>query len=99
MLFDAARLNGTFAGRGLSGSFAGARSTVGNVPLAMSDMAGLDVGWRIRKGRGVRSEVADRICVLDAGVVTEIGTHEQLLRQNGLYHRLVMLQQLGELRE
>jgi 3-hydroxyacyl-CoA dehydrogenase len=33
-------------------------------PFAMSDMAGLDVGWRIRKGRGVRSEVADRICEL-----------------------------------
>ena len=33
-------------------------------PFAMSDLAGLDVGWRIRKGRGVRSEVADRICEL-----------------------------------
>jgi 3-hydroxyacyl-CoA dehydrogenase len=31
-------------------------------PFAMGDLAGLDVGWRIRKGRGVRSEVADRIC-------------------------------------
>jgi 3-hydroxyacyl-CoA dehydrogenase len=30
----------------------------------MGDLAGLDVGWRIRKGRGVRSEVADRICEL-----------------------------------
>jgi 3-hydroxyacyl-CoA dehydrogenase len=33
-------------------------------PFAMSDMAGLDVGWRIRKGRGVTSPVADRICEL-----------------------------------
>jgi 3-hydroxyacyl-CoA dehydrogenase len=33
-------------------------------PFAMSDMAGLDVGWRIRKGRGVTSAVADRICEL-----------------------------------
>jgi 3-hydroxyacyl-CoA dehydrogenase len=33
-------------------------------PFAMGDLAGLDVGWRIRKGRGVRSEVADRICEL-----------------------------------
>jgi 3-hydroxyacyl-CoA dehydrogenase len=33
-------------------------------PFAMSDMAGLDVGWRIRKGRGVKSPVADRICEL-----------------------------------
>ncbi|MBU6388863.1 ABC transporter ATP-binding protein/permease [Patescibacteria group bacterium] len=42
---------------------------------------------------------ADRICVLDHGAIAEIGTHEQLLRQNGLYHRLVALQKLGELRE
>src|SRR5438552_826175 len=33
-------------------------------PFAMSDMAGLDVGWRIRKGLGTKSPVADRICEL-----------------------------------
>jgi 3-hydroxyacyl-CoA dehydrogenase len=33
-------------------------------PFAMSDLAGLDVGWRIRKGRGTASPVADRICEL-----------------------------------
>jgi 3-hydroxyacyl-CoA dehydrogenase len=33
-------------------------------PFAMSDLAGLDVGWRIRKGRGMKSPVADRICEL-----------------------------------
>jgi 3-hydroxyacyl-CoA dehydrogenase len=33
-------------------------------PFAMGDMAGLDVGWRIRKGLGVKSPVADRICEL-----------------------------------
>jgi 3-hydroxyacyl-CoA dehydrogenase len=33
-------------------------------PFAMGDLAGLDVGWRIRKGRGVKSAVADRICEL-----------------------------------
>jgi 3-hydroxyacyl-CoA dehydrogenase len=33
-------------------------------PFAMGDLAGLDVGWRIRKGRGVASPVADRICEL-----------------------------------
>ena len=33
-------------------------------PFAMGDLAGLDVGWRIRKGRGVTSPVADRICEL-----------------------------------
>ena len=31
-------------------------------PFAMSDLAGLDVGWRIRKGRGERAPVADRLC-------------------------------------
>jgi 3-hydroxyacyl-CoA dehydrogenase len=33
-------------------------------PVAMGDMAGLDVGWRIRKGLGRKSAVADRICEL-----------------------------------
>ena len=33
-------------------------------PFAMGDMAGLDVGWRIRKGLGRTSAVADRICEL-----------------------------------
>src|SRR5881394_2614788 len=33
-------------------------------PFAMGDLAGLDVGWRIRKGRGATSAVADRICEL-----------------------------------
>jgi 3-hydroxyacyl-CoA dehydrogenase len=31
-------------------------------PFAMGDLAGLDVGWRIRKGRGQTSPVADRLC-------------------------------------
>jgi 3-hydroxyacyl-CoA dehydrogenase len=31
-------------------------------PFAMSDLAGLDVGWRIRKGKGVKSPVPDRLC-------------------------------------
>src|SRR5438067_7135218 len=30
-------------------------------PFAMGDLAGLDVGWRIRKGRGAQAPVADRI--------------------------------------
>src|SRR5438876_796503 len=31
-------------------------------PFAMGDLAGLDVGWRIRKGKGLTSPVADRLC-------------------------------------
>ncbi len=42
---------------------------------------------------------ADRICVLASGRVVEDGTHEQLLRRNGLYAGLVALQQMGELRD
>src|ERR1044072_3823103 len=33
-------------------------------PFAMGALAGLDVGWRIRKGLGRKSAVADRICEL-----------------------------------
>ncbi len=33
-------------------------------PFAMGDLAGLDVGWHIRKGRGETSAVADRLCEL-----------------------------------
>ena len=31
-------------------------------PFAMNDLAGLDVSWRIRKGRGVKAPVSDRLC-------------------------------------
>jgi 3-hydroxyacyl-CoA dehydrogenase len=31
-------------------------------PFAMGDLAGLDVGWRIRKGKGQKAAVADRLC-------------------------------------
>src|SRR3989454_628026 len=33
-------------------------------PFAMGDLAGLDVGWRIRKARGERALIADRLCEL-----------------------------------
>jgi subfamily B ATP-binding cassette protein MsbA len=35
---------------------------------------------------------ATRIVVLDRGRVAEIGTHEELLRRNGLYQRLHAMQ-------
>lgn len=31
-------------------------------PFAMSDMAGIDVGWLSRKDQGVKSEIADALC-------------------------------------
>lgn len=36
---------------------------------------------------------ADKIIVLDHGQLAEEGTHETLLRQQGLYHRLYTIQQ------
>ncbi len=40
---------------------------------------------------------ADRIAVLDRGRVVECGSHDQLMRQGGLYQRLHALQFQGEL--
>jgi ATP-binding cassette, subfamily B, bacterial len=40
---------------------------------------------------------ADKIVVLDQGQIVEIGSHDQLLNQGGIYHRLHMLQETGEL--
>jgi ATP-binding cassette, subfamily B, bacterial len=35
---------------------------------------------------------ADRICVLDGGVITERGTHEELVREGGVYARMYRTQ-------
>src|SRR3712207_815967 len=47
IVFDAARFGGSFAGGGTSGTFSGARSTIGNVPLLLTDAAGR---WRVHSG-------------------------------------------------
>ena len=39
---------------------------------------------------------ADQILVLDAGIIVERGTHDELLRKNGLYADLWQLQQGAE---
>lgn len=40
---------------------------------------------------------ADKIVVLDQGQIVEVGSHQELLQQNGLYYRLHVLQETGEL--
>jgi len=47
IVFDATRLTGSFAGAGVSGAFSGARSTIGNVPLLLSDASGK---WLVHRG-------------------------------------------------
>lgn len=39
---------------------------------------------------------ADRLVVLDRGRIVEVGRHDQLLAQNGIYSRLYLAQQRGE---
>jgi ATP-binding cassette subfamily B protein len=39
---------------------------------------------------------ADRIIVLEKGLVVEDGKHDDLLAQNGRYHALWSMQQSGE---
>jgi hypothetical protein len=40
VVVDASRLTGNFAGAGVAGNFTGAKATIGNVPLLLSDAAG-----------------------------------------------------------
>ena len=47
VVFDANRLRGTFSGSGIRGTFAGGTSTIGNIPLQLSDGEGR---WRIYSG-------------------------------------------------
>jgi hypothetical protein len=47
IIFDASSLTGSFVGSGISGGFSGAHSTIGNVPLLMSEASGT---WLVHHG-------------------------------------------------
>lgn len=47
IVFDAARFTGTFVGAGVRGNFVGAKSTIGNVPLLLSEASGT---WLVHNG-------------------------------------------------
>jgi len=47
ILFDAARLTGSFVGSGVSGAFTGGHSTIGKVPLLLGDASGK---WLVHHG-------------------------------------------------
>jgi len=40
---------------------------------------------------------ADKIVVLDQGKITQVGSHEALLEEGGLYAELLRLQFLGDI--
>ncbi len=78
ILFDTARLGGTFAGSGISGTFAEAKATIGNVPLLLDQADGK---WRVYK-----SDLA-----IDAsGRVSDRGANPRFypLRTNDLHFTL-----------
>lgn len=59
--FDAARLDGNFAGSGISGTFAGAEAIIGRVPILLSQASGK---WRTYRGDltvDARAMVSDRL--------------------------------------
>ncbi|MBA3668554.1 MAG: YdbH domain-containing protein [Sphingomonas sp.] len=59
--FDATRLDGNFAGSGISGTFDGGNAVIGNVPLLLSKAAGK---WRLYHGDlavDARTTISDRL--------------------------------------
>ncbi|MEO1428617.1 MAG: ABC transporter ATP-binding protein [Cyanobacteria bacterium J06632_19] len=67
-----------------------------SIQLAMSSIQGTRTTIVIAHRLSTVRE-ADKIVVLDKGRIVEVGSHEELLQEQGIYKRLHSLQETGEL--